>query len=153
MLKPTRTSGGHEMPQFKTNKQKFHQIATKKPPISPFCHRKKYFNHNHPFLPSALRAIPLNVLHGVWISASFLPMRIFSGSIRRKLMAINTECSVRFFLFRLCISKQAGANIHKYLIPFLLIHLFYYPLYDVLCKLINYMFFFHPYRDLKSALS
>lgn len=74
-------------------------------------------------------------------------------AIRRKLMAINTECSERLFLFRLCISKQAEANIPKYFISFLLISFFYFPLTDVLCKLINYMFFFHLYRDLKFAIS
>lgn len=37
--------------------------------------------------------------------------------------AKNAEFSVRLFLFRLCISKKPEANAHKYLIPFLLIHL------------------------------
>lgn len=64
-----------------------------------------------------------------------------------KLMATNTECSVRLFLFTLGISKQTEVNIHKYFIPILLIHLFYYHLTDISCKLINYMLFFHLYKE------
>lgn len=111
------------MPHFKTKKQKFHQTTIEnfsflsQKDISTITTHSPKCTEDHP-TEWLTRDLNFSLL------SSYKDCLMITA-IRRKLMAINTECSVRLFLFRLCISKQAEANVQKYFIPFLLIHLFF----------------------------